>query len=406
MNKLSGIYFWCVVILFTSFIATTFGFGIYLFPAIAAEMIDDLGFTYTQMGVTTGAVHACFLFFALASGFFTNLVGAIRVIKISIMFCALSLCGLIWANNFLVVSICLILLGGCASSVWVPMIDICQKYIDRSHQGRVFGLMSSGTSYGVFVNSFLIAYLLTDYGWRSVWGATFCIVTIICIIAFFILKKLENMDDECNESKREFIPVESLSWREKLKSLPLRQTSIILFMMFLTGLSCTPFQTYFSLFLIDERGVDTSENAIAWRLIGAVGMIGGFLMGWVADRLTVRWALAIVYFFLSTSVVLLLNFEGVIWILYSLSLLFGLSFYAIYGLAPAYISHMYKKGTAILVFAFANVASGLGGILGNALGGWAREEYGTFQWIYIIVLGASAIALLLCFFMKSEKEDY
>ena len=72
-------------------------------------------------------------------------------------------------------------------------------------------------------------------------------------------------------------------------------------MMFLNGLSCMPFQTYLSSLLVGEHGLNIEQSASAWRLIGFVGMFGGFLIGWVADRITVRWTLLIVYLLLGQS---------------------------------------------------------------------------------------------------------
>lgn len=403
MNKLSGMYFWIFAILFTSFITLTYGFGIYLFPALAPEMINDLNFNYAQMGITTGAVQVGFLIFALASGFLTNLLGAFRIIKASIILCALSLFGLIWADDFFTVSIFLILMGGCAASVWVPMVEVSQKYISAGYQGRVLGLMSSGTGYGVFINSFLIAYLLEDYGWRSVWLSTFCIVLLIGVSAFFLLKNLEKQDYGIGNSPDRINQLTRNNLWKKIKTLPFGQTITILFMMFLNGLSCIPFQTYLSSFLVDQQGASVDESAIAWRVIGGVGMVGGFIMGWVADRITVKWALVIVYVFLSVSTAILLYSKGSIVNLYTLSILFGLAFYSIFGLVPAYISHVYKDGTAALVFSFGNVFLGLGGIIGNALGGQLREKYGSFEGIYALILAASLCTVIISICMRSEQ---
>ncbi|MEG9862206.1 MAG: hypothetical protein V6Z81_06855 [Parvularculales bacterium] len=91
MGNLSGIHFLSFVDLLTSLIATAYGFGIYLFPAIAPEMIRDIGFDYLEMGITTGAIQAGFLTFALLSGFLTfallsgfltSLLGAVRPSKL------------------------------------------------------------------------------------------------------------------------------------------------------------------------------------------------------------------------------------------------------------------------------------------------------------------------------------
>ena len=404
MKTLSGIRLWGFIALFTSFIASTYGFGIYLFPAIAPEMIKDIRFTYAEMGITTGFVQAGFLFFALVSGLLTNKVGAFRIIKTSVLLCTLSLLGMIWANNFLVISLLLILMGGCAASVWVPMVEVCQKYISPIHQGRALGLMSSGTSYGVFTNSILISFFLNDLGWRFIWIATFIIVALIYLCAFFIFRAIERHEAEVG-SQSTSAQATSIPFLEKIRNLPRKTTAIIMLMMFLNGLSCMPFQTYLSSLLVGEHGLNIEQSASAWRLIGFVGMFGGFLIGWVADRITVRWTLLIVYLLLGQSTAILLYAEITPVSIYASSALFGLSFYAIFGLVPAYISHVYKNNTAAIVFAFGNIALGLGGILGNTAGGWIKQATNTFEGLYLIKLFAAIGSAVLSIVMRSEKLD-
>ena len=404
MKTLSGIRLWGFIALFTSFIASTYGFGIYLFPALAPEMIKDIRFTYAEMGITTGFVQAGFLVFALVSGLLTNKVGAFRIIKTSVLLCTLSLLGMIWANNFLVISLLLILMGGCAASVWVPMVEVCQKYISPNHQGRALGLMSSGTSYGVFTNSILISFFLNDLGWRFIWIATFIIVALIYLCAFFIFRAIERHEAEV-DSQSTSAQATSIPFLEKIRNLPRKTTAIIMLMMFLNGLSCMPFQTYLSSLLVGEHGLNIEQSASAWRLIGFVGMFGGFLIGWVADRITVRWTLLIVYLLLGQSTAILLYAEITPVSIYASSALFGLSFYAIFGLVPAYISHVYKNNTAAIVFAFGNIALGLGGILGNTAGGWIKQATNTFEGLYLIKLFAAIGSAILSIVMRSEKLD-
>ena len=97
-----------LVLIFTGFIAATYGFGIYLFPALAPEMIKDIGFSYNQMGVTTGLVQAAFMLFALISGLITTRFGAFRIIQLSSYTCLLCFAGLFFADNFIIISALLI----------------------------------------------------------------------------------------------------------------------------------------------------------------------------------------------------------------------------------------------------------------------------------------------------------
>ena len=90
-------------------------------------------------------------------------------------------------------------------------------------------------------------------------------------------------------------------------------------------------------------------------------------------------------------------------LLFALSAAFGLAFYAIFGLLPAFISKEYDGPATSIVFAFGNIALGLGALTGNYIGGWLKDITGTFYWIYLIVLIAALASMVLCFFLKSRS---
>lgn len=392
----------CIVVaLFGAFIGIAYGFGVYLFPAIAPNMIQDFGFTYVQMGVTTGAAQASFLLFALLSGLLTVWLGPFSIILCSLLISTVSLGFLSVADNFLAASICLIILGGCAASIWVPMVEVSQQLVNSKYQGRALGFMSSGTSYGVVVNSLLINKFLDGDNWRGIWVAAFAIACVFCILALWLFAYLRRFsvspDIKTNES------ASKIKMLDKVRSILSPHTVLILFLMFLSGLSCLPYQSYISSFLVEEHSFSIERSAIVWRFIGLTGMVSGFTIGWLGDRITLRRALTIVCSALTlSSLILLLENPSVIQI-YGAAIMFGFAFYAIYGLIPAYISHMYKSGGAALVFSLGSVVLGLGGVVGNLAGGWLKEVTGTFDYLYAIILVTSVGATILTLFMRRES---
>lgn len=158
-----------ITLFFTAFIASTYGFGIYLFPAMVESVRTDIPFSYGTMGTISGFVQAGFMICALLAGFLTVRFGAMPMILSSIALCAIALGGLAITPNIIGMAVVLTVLGGCAAAIWVPMVEVAREHIAKEHQGKALGLMSSGTSYGVFVNSFLLTLLLPGYGWRSLW---------------------------------------------------------------------------------------------------------------------------------------------------------------------------------------------------------------------------------------------
>lgn len=391
-----------ITLLFTAFIAATYGFGIYLFPAMVESIRPDIPFSYGTMGTISGFVQTGFMVCALLAGFLTMRFGAMPMVLGSIAICALGLGGLAIAPNVIVMSVLLTILGGCAAAIWVPMVEVSREIIPKEHQGKALGLMSSGTSYGVFINSFLLTTLLVENGWRSLWIATSALVTILALAGFLRLRNIGRQ----TSTTTIVAPVEIPSIRSRLKALPRGLTGAILFMMFLNGLSCTPYQTYLSAFLQSEAGYPAETAAHMWRIMGIVGMVSGFSIGALADRITVRWGMIVTYLILAISCLLVVSASGdrEPVKLYVAAITFGISFYAIFGLVPAYISHVFGAGSAALVFAFGNIALGLGGIVGNILGGSLKVSTGSFEPIYLVMLGAAVCSAVLSALMPSERH--
>ncbi|WP_324104954.1 MFS transporter [Noviherbaspirillum sp.] len=389
------------VLLFTAFIASTYGFGLYLFPAMVESVRKDIPFSYGMMGTISGLVQVGYMICSLMSGFLTVRYGALTMVLGSIAICALALGGLAVAPNVITLTVLLAILGGCAAAIWVPMVEIARQIVAKQHQGKVLGLLSSGTSYGVFVNSFLLTGLLTTSGWRSVWVATCVLVTTLALTSFIRLRGLSGRSSTTSATS----PATSI--RTRLASLPKTLTGAVLGLMFLTGLSSAPYQTYLSAFVGTEAGYDPETGAEAWRVIGIVGMASGFAVGALADRITARWGLIATYLLLSISCFTLIKASGRgdASFVYLAAAAFSISFYAICGLIPTYISHVFGEGAAALVFAFGNVAIGLGGIAGNLLGGVLKVSAGSFEPIYFVTLGSALCGAAISAAMPSERKS-
>ncbi|UDF32871.1 UNVERIFIED_ORG: MFS transporter (plasmid) [Roseateles sp. XES5] len=388
-----------ITLLFTAFIAATYGFGLYLFPAMIEPIRADIGFSYGAMGVVSGLAQAGFMISALLAGFATLRIGALPTILGAIALCALCLAGLSFAPNVVVMAALLTLLGGCAAAIWVPMVDVARQLIPKTHQGKALGLMSSGTSYGVFLNSVLLTGLAGPGGWRMLWLVTGVLAALLALAGFWRLRGLA--------PARSAVQAPGPSIRARLRAMPAGLTAAVLLMMFLNGLACMPFQTYLSAFLQGEAGYPAETAAWAWRIIGLVGMVSGFAVGALADHITLRWGMVVTYLILAGACQALITVGGgeANLRLTLAAVAFGLSFYAIFGLVPAYIGQMFGAGSAALVFAFGNIALGLGGILGNVLGGMLKTATGSFLPAYLVMAGAAVASALLALSMPGRPQE-
>jgi MFS family permease len=391
-----------ITFFFTAFIAVTYGFGIYLFSVIVSDMKADIGFDYMAVGMITGSAQIAFLLAALLSGIISPRLGAGRVILASVIICGVCLSALGFVRSIGVIAVLLSILGGCAAAVWVPMVEVVGRFIPFKHRSKVLGLMSSGTSYGVFINGLIVPYFISSHHWSNIWMAVGAGTIMMTILSVLMLAR----SGVFSASRRPHN--EEVSGRCGLFSGRNKDyftlTNVILWaMLLLNGLSCIPFQTYLAPFIRDELMFPVEVAGRIWSIIGFVGMGGGFAIGALSDRTGIRFALTVTYSFLGLAAVLVC-FHGAYYQLALAGIAFGLAFYAIFGLVPAYIAKTSTPTQATVVFGIGNVTLGLGSMLGNFVGGWSKTVFGTFLWIYVSIVFIAIISIALSWILPNENS--
>lgn len=388
-----------IVIVFTCVIGATYGFGLYLFPAVVGEMKADIGFDYTAVGTITAVSQIGFLAAALLSGLLAPRVSAAAVILASVFLCAIGLFALSFANSLVVVALIFVVLGACTASAWTPMVSVISKTVPYSHRAKALGLIASGTNYGVFLNGVLVPYYLTHSDWRDLWvvtGSLTLLITFACLVlmlwcGLFTKSNPDPMQDAVSP------PVQSGTLKQVIAARPFLVWTI----MFLSGCSSIPFLNYFSLFLQSELGLSVEVAGQAWMLIGLLGMIGGITVGAIGDRFGVRATLALMYVLILSATVSLLYGTHVAFV-HAASFLFGIAFNGVFGLVPAYVTKTYDDSLRVGIFSGCNIFLGLGSMIGNFLAGWGKSVTGSFTGVY---LGIAAILIVLLFLCSRLKRD-
>lgn len=386
-----------LAIMLTAFVAATYGFGVYLFATVVVEMKGALGFGYSTIGTITAAAQIGFLAFAFAGSLISPMIGGGTLALVSVGICGACLLGLAYCTSAPQAGILLTILGGCSASVYVPLAEIVTRQVPEAYRARLLGLISSGTSYGVFANGVFVPYAVTQFGWRAVWiisGLATIVLTILATLAFSryrLFRDSGNGREVPNSSERAPVVYEHTN-----------QLPIIWAITFLNGLTLLPYQTYLVPIIREELRYSIITAGHVWSMIGAIGMGAGFAMGALADRIGVRRALLMTFMFAVLA-------AGLIWLnvgipgLYLSAVLFGLSFYPIFGLVPAYMSKTLPPGSLTKAFGIANVMVGIGGMVGNFAGGWAKAQIGSLGNVYAAITLLLCLQLALAFALRAEN---
>ncbi|HHD7476598.1 TPA: nitrate/nitrite transporter [Klebsiella oxytoca] len=389
----------CVAIVFTLFCSIVFGFGFYLFSLLSTVMRKSLGFEYATMGIITGAAQISFLIASLLCPSITHRFGTGRVIISGTAAAALLLMSLAAVQNTLQAGIVVTGLGITAAFMMIPTVDAVTQSVPSAFQSRVHGLISSGTAYGQLANGMIVPWLLPDHSWRLIWftaGSASLLITAMGLVALkFMAPEIFVRNVPLNKTSN----VQPMG-ASKIATV---RNLMVWALLALCGMACGPWQNYLSSFLTTEHGQSLAVVGHLWSIIGALGLFSGFLAGVIADKVGIKFALILSYITLACSAFLVaVNSET--WHLRASAICFGLSFYAVYGLIPAYISKTVDSRSGTKVFAIANVFLGLGTTFGNVVGGQIPSWFGSLQGIFILAGSLSLIGALITLILKDERR--
>lgn len=381
-----------IVVLLTGLVGATFGFGIYLFAQLVPDMRASLGFDLSWVGAITASGQCGYLAAALLAAWLTPRIGGGRVIFISGVVCAVALMLIPLTDNILLIGALLTLLAASAATIFVPMVDVVSKVVSWRYRGMAMGLVSSGTSYGVFVNSLLVPVYAPQGEWRMVWWWVGLLTVIMSIMVLWTFKRSGLFSKAVTEPAPAAVAPASLKRSGSLAWIK-PWVLIVWAMNFLMGFSTFPFQNYLSSYLRSELGFDVSYTAQIWAAIGFVGMFSGLAVGMLSDRIGLRTTMVLVFLSVLLAALIFVFQPTGYWPLVA-GVLFSLAFYPIFGLIPAYVSKLASSASmAVAIFAIANVMQGTGGMLGNYGAGLLASHSGSFAGVYGVI-GVVAVMLV------------
>lgn len=389
-----------IVLFLTGLVAATFGFGIYLFAQLVPDMRASLGFDIGYVGTITAAGQFGFLVCALLGAWITPRVGGGWVIFVSAVVCAAALLLIPLTHNILLIGALLTVLAGTAATVFVPMVDVISRAVAFRYRGMAMGLVSSGTSYGVFINSLLVPLYAPQGEWRMVWWIVGSITVVMAIGVLVVFKRAGLFG-------RDQVPETAVTPGAEIGRAALMQPWVLTVwtMNFLLGFSTFPFQNYLSSYLRTELHFDVAYTAQIWASIGFVGMFAGLAVGGLSDRIGLRTGLLLVYSCVALAALILVIHPSGYWPMVA-GVLFAVAFYPVFGLIPAYVSKMASSAAlAVTIFGVANILQGVGGMIGNFCGGLLATFDGSFVGVYVAIGVVAVLLAMLTLRLPTERRE-
>jgi len=383
-------------ILLTATITVCYGFGVYLIGALASVMSQDLAIGYDLIGTATALNQIGFIAAAVGAILLSRRLGEGRVVLLSVAVSSMALIGLSTAGSAWSIAVLLTITGACSASVYTPMTALAARHIPKRHRSAVMGLVASGTSFGVFLNGWLVPAFVQGPGWPWLWlftGIAGLLLVILLWLGFPSIFLAEQAGEGQVDTRR----------KERLHN---KENAVHVWaLMFCAGFACVPFQMYLSPILHEDRGLSLGEASAIYGISGLTGMVGGGVLGALADRTSIRSVLLLCFAAVAMAI------AGVsttlpISIYFVSGALFGLVFQAIFGLIPAYIATVFSAHSIVTVFGIGNLLLGLAGAIGNYAGGVIKQATGSFTISLSMMLAFILIAVMLAWWLKEASGKH
>lgn len=378
-----------LALVFTACNATTHGFSIFLYSALLPQIRQVFELSYSQAALIAALLQLFYMGASVASGIAAAWVSPRNMVRLTIALSPALLALAVVTPWVLPFALCLALVSACAVANWNAIAALTQNVIPATHRSRVLGLASSGAAFAICLNGLLIA-LLQGLSLRQFWLTCAGLTLIVTLLTLWTLAP------HAAQAPRSTRPPTFKQVVRQWLRLCLEQPvalQIVLLSGFIGAIS-GPFLNFLSAFVSERLHASTAVTGSMWTLIGVGGVIGGLLLGALADR----WgALRVMALSIGAFGIAML---GLLWhpslaLSWLAAGLFALFYFPSWGLMAAYLGTRLNPVQSLQTVSLSMVSYGLASATANGLCGGLLQTSAEFAVVHVWVVGWVIASLLL-----------
>jgi sugar phosphate permease len=273
----------------------------------------------------------------------------------------------------------------------LPNQVLLSRWFDTA-RGKAMGTAYLGIGVGGAIVPLLAAWLTGHFGWRL----SLQIVGVLIVV--IALPLAYQVDDRTAGTS----PARSQQPDSTRASLSAILTSPAFYLLAF-GSMCSiaavgGTNQHLKLFLSLDRGYTQGDAAWIISLVLAISIAGRLLMGWLADRVPVKYVMGLIYLLVAGSVPLLLG-GGSRLTMYAFAVVFGLGLGGEYMIIPLMAGQLFGVEVLGRVMGIVLTADGVAEATAPMLVGYLRDRSGAYTSGFLTLVaaaaaGACAIALL------------
>lgn len=283
---------------------------------------------------------------------------------------------------------------------WVPLLSPITRWFIKK-RGMATGIAVAGVGVGIMIMPPAASWLISNYGWRLAY-TVIGIVTLASVIpaAQFLKRDPDQMGlvpYGVDEVKIDSPNLETggFSFQEAIR---VKQFWMLSAMWLFFGFSLETIFVHIVPYATD-LGISAISAANILAISGGVSILGGIIIGNIADRSGNRPALIITSILFAGALIWLIVAKE-LRMLYLLAAIFGFGYGGLFALESPIIAKLFGLNSHGAIMGYVGVSYMIGGALGPVLAGRMFDITGNYQTAFLISAAASVIALILALLLR------
>ncbi len=381
------------------------GVVFYGFTAVFEPIVNELGWSYTQISVAASLRGLEMGLLSPVAGILVDRWGPRRLIASGVIFTSIGLIlvSRVTSIGMFYAAFVLVIIGMSTTTAGVLMTAVANWF--RSKIGIATGVANSGFGFGGLLIP-LIVKLIELYNWR-VMLVIFALGMLVMILPLSLVfrhrpEQYGYLPDGQAEDPITFENTPGLSQVAEVAEVDVTTKQALRSSTFwhmalaytvqnmLVSAIVTHVMPYLS-----SVGITRSVSSIVATAIPVSSIIGRIGLGWLGDKIG-RKLIAVgafammglgVFFFGCTT-------TAAIWLLLPFVVFFGISYGGLNALRPSLSRDYFGRGNFGSIFGLILGVNMLGGIVGPTLAGWVYDTWGSYQGIWFILAALPFAALI------------
>jgi len=284
-----------------------------------------------------------------------------------------------------------------------PFSTVARWFVKR--RGAMTGIVIAGGGTGGIIVPPVANWLISAYGWRdayAIMGVTAFV--IIILFAQFLRRDPAKMGQvpygENTGQKQELnLDAEGLSLQEANRTGLFWMTIAVLFCF---GLGISINKVHIVPHIID-LGISAATAANILAASGGALVVGGILLGFVADRIGNRQTLVICFILMAAALFWLLIARET-WMFYLFAIIIGFATGAGAMLEPPLAAELFGIKSHGLLLGIIECSLTLGSAIGPFITGYIFDVRGSYQLAFLICAAISVVGLILSAMLRPVKK--